>query len=138
MRPHVDASLGDGETLRGIALATQRKTFSARMVALGVTDQRLIVQPLTRRSEPDGTPTSLTLDEVRSAWTGAAGSEWWNSEIQLIDAALTMRLKLHDGTKLTLDLMRGGEGFLGRMGGGAAQEEGVEALADWLRGGATG
>jgi len=138
VRPHVEASLLDGETLRGVVLATHRKTFSARMVALGVTDQRLIVQPLTRRSEPDGAPMSLTLDDVRSAWAGAAGSEWWNAEYQLVDAALTLRLRLHDGTKLTLDLMRGGDGFLGRLGGGAAQEEGVQALAAWLRGGAIG
>ena len=52
----------------------------------------------------------------------------------MTDAALTMRLKLADGTKLTLDLIRGGDGLLGRLGGGAAQEAGVAALADWLSG----
>ena len=96
-------------------------------------DRRLVVQSLTRRSEPDGAPTSLNIDEVRSAWAGTAGSEWWNTEWPVTDAALTMRLKLADGTKLTVDLMRGGDGLLGRLGGGAAQEAGVAALADWMR-----
>jgi hypothetical protein len=49
------------------------------------------------------------------------------------NAALTMRLKLTDGTKLTIDLMRGGDGLLGRLGGGETQEAGVAALAEWMR-----
>ena len=134
VRPALEARLDAGESLTGIVIANQRKTFSARMVALGVTPRRVIFQPLTRKAEPDGEPTSWTLDELRSAWAGTAGSEWWNTEWPLTDAALTMRLKMHDGDKITLDLMRGGDGLLGRLGGGAAQEEGVAALADWLRG----
>lgn len=140
VRPALEARLVDGEALTGIVIANQRKTFSGRMVALGVTSSpsggRVILQPLTRKAEPDGEPTSLTLVELRSAWAGTAGSEWWNTEWPVTDAALTVRLKLTNGEKLTLDLMRGGDGLLGRLGGGAAQEEGVEALADWLRGSA--
>lgn len=138
VRPALEARLEPGETLAGIVIATQRKTFSGRMVALGLTTSgsggRVIFQPLTRKAEPDGEPTSWTLADLRSAWAGTAGSEWWNTEWPITDAALTMRLKMHDGEKLTLDLMRGGDGLLGRLGGGAQQDEGVAALADWLRG----
>ncbi len=133
VRPPLEARLEPGESLNGIVIATQRKTFSGQMLALGVTDRRVIVQPLTRKSEPDGAPTSLTLDQLKSAWAGTAGSEWWNTEWPMTDAALTMRLKLTDGTKLTLDLMRGGGGMLGRLGGGDEQEDGLTAFADWLR-----
>ena len=133
VRPHLERVLEPGESLLGTVIGTQRKTFSGRMVALGVTDRRLVVQGLTRRSEPDGAPTSLTIAEVRSAWAGTAGSEWWNTEWPLTNAALTMRLKLADGTKLTVDLMRGGDGLLGRLGGGESQEAGVAALAEWMR-----
>jgi hypothetical protein len=133
VRPALESLLAPGEPLDGIVIATQRKTFSGGMVALGVTDRRVIIQKLTRKAAPDGTPRSLTLDEVTSAWAGTAGSEWWNTEWPVTDAALTMRMKLSDGTKLTLDLMRGGDGLLGRLGGGAAQEAGVAALAEWMR-----
>jgi hypothetical protein len=115
-------------------IATRTKAFSGKLVALGVTDRRMIVQPLTRKSEPDGEPLSLTLDGIKKAWVGTAGSEWWNTEWPVTDAAITMRLKLHDGEKLTLNLMRGGDGLLGRLGGGEQQEAGVAALADWLGG----
>jgi hypothetical protein len=139
VRPALEARLEAGESLDGVVIATQRKTFSGRMVALGVatrpgTGGRVIFQPLTRKAEPDGEATSFTVDELRSAWAGTAGSEWWNTEWPVTDAALTMRLKLTNGEKLTLDLMRGGDGMLGRLGGGAEQEQGLEALAAWLRG----
>jgi hypothetical protein len=32
-----------------------------------------------------------------------------------------------------LHLMRGGDGFLGRLGGGDAQQAGIAALAAWVR-----
>jgi hypothetical protein len=47
-------------------------------------------------------------------------------------AALTLRLRTTDGTKLKLNMMRGGDGFLGRMGGGEVQEQGIAALAAWF------
>jgi hypothetical protein len=134
VRPALEAQLRDGESLNGIVIATRRTAFSGKLMALGVTDQRVILQTLTRKNEPDGEPMSLTLDQIRKAWVGTAGSEWWNTEWPVTDAALTMRLKLHDGQKLTLGIMRGGDGILGRLGGGQDQEAGVAALADWLRG----
>lgn len=134
VRPALEAQLGDGEPLNGVVIATQRKTFSGGMIALGVTDRRVIVQPLTRKGAADGESRSLTLAELKSAWAGTAGSEWWNTEWPVTDAALTMRLKLTDGTKYTLDLMRGGGGLLGQLGGGSAQEDGLTAFADWLSG----
>lgn len=133
VRATVDGLLDDGEELTGVVAATQRKTFSARTVAVAVTSQRLLVQPLTRRLEPDGTPIVITPDQLDTASAVVAGGEWWNTEIPVTDAALTVRLRTSDGTKLTLDLMRGGDGLLGRLGGGEAQEEGVAALAEWMR-----
>ncbi len=134
VRPTLEARLESGETLTGVLMATRRTAFSGKLLAIGVTPKRVILQPLTRKNEPDGEPMSLTLDQIRSAWAGTAGSEWWNTEWPVTDAALTMRLKLHGGEKITLGIMRGGDGLLGRLGGGEAQEQGVAALADWLRG----
>jgi hypothetical protein len=45
-------------------------------------------------------------------------------------AAARLRLKTTDGEKLTLLMMRGtGPGPLGKLGGGGAQREGIEAIA---------
>jgi hypothetical protein len=49
------------------------------------------------------------------------------------DAALTLRLRTTRGQKLTLHMMRGGDGFLGRLGGGDGQRAGLIALAAWAR-----
>jgi len=133
VRASVEGLLDDGEELTGVVAATQRKTFSARSVAIAVTNRRLVVQPLTRKLEADGAPTVITPDQLDRASTVVAGDEWWNTEIPMTDAALTVRLRTADGTKLTLDLMRGGGGLLGRLGGGEDQEAGVAALAEWMR-----
>ena len=48
-------------------------------------------------------------------------------------AAVKLRLRLADGEKLNLMLMRGeGALGLGKLGGGEGQRRGVEALAAWF------
>lgn len=133
VRPALERLLEPGESLAGIAAATRRKTFSGGVVALGVTDHRLIVQRLTRRHEPDGEAQVVTAEQVASMWSGVAGSEWWNADYPMSGAALTLRLTTDDGTKFVLDFMRGGDGLLGRLGGGQSQDEGVAALAAWMQ-----
>ena len=46
------ASVPPGETLCGVVLANQQKTFSASLMAVGVTERHLIVQPVTRAPRP--------------------------------------------------------------------------------------
>lgn len=48
------ASVPPGETLCGVVLANQQKTFSASLMAVGVTERHLIVQPVTRKYEANG------------------------------------------------------------------------------------
>ena len=43
-----------------------------------------------------------------------------------------VRLETTNGTKRKLSMMRG-SGMLGKLGGGDAQQRGIEALAEWLR-----
>ncbi len=52
--------LEPGETLRGVAAATQQKMFSRQLFALGVTDRRLILQPVGRHIEAKGDPIFVT------------------------------------------------------------------------------
>ena len=48
-------------------------------------------------------------------------------------AALTLQLETTGGEKRKLTLMRGGAGAFGKLGGGEAQQQGIDALAEWLR-----
>jgi hypothetical protein len=48
-------------------------------------------------------------------------------------AALTVKLQTTGGVKRKLTMMRGGSGMFGKLGGGEAQQRGIDALAEWLR-----
>jgi hypothetical protein len=132
-RPHVEALLEPGEALLGVLAANQQSTFSGKLVAIGVTDRRLLVQALDRHLQPRGESRSITHADIASVDSRVAGSEWWNTELPVTNAALTMRLRTTSGDKLTLHMMRGGDGLLGRLGGGETQERGIQALAEWMR-----
>jgi hypothetical protein len=134
VRPHLESVLDSGEQLHGICAATQQSTFKGRLVALGITDRRLVLQPLTRKIEPDGPAVSILADQIASAEAEGASGGWWTPTSGIMDkAALTLKLKTTDGEKRKLMMMRGeGPGPLGRLGGGEAQQQGVEALAAWF------
>jgi hypothetical protein len=130
-RPHVEALLEPGEQLQGIAAATQQGMFTGHLCALATTDRRLILLPLDRHIAPKDEPVSLTAGDVASASVVGFGNEWWSAAIP-IATGFTLRLKDVDGTKYKLNLMGGGSGMMGALGGGPAQEAGVQALAAWF------
>jgi hypothetical protein len=72
-RPGLEAQLGDGEELRGLCVASQQKGCSRAALSIGVTDRRLLVQPLDRRGEPDGPQRSIAPGEIEAAKAGPAG-----------------------------------------------------------------
>lgn len=132
LRPLLEPLLESGEELRGVLVATQQSTFRGRMVGIGVTGGRLLLQPLNRRFEADGEANSLTADRIAEAKATGAGDEWFSVTAAVMDgAAVTLRLKTTDGEKLKLMMMRG-EGLFGKLGGGESQREGIEALAGWF------
>ncbi|GAA3517663.1 hypothetical protein GCM10022234_11340 [Aeromicrobium panaciterrae] len=49
VRPHFEGLLEPEEVLQGVVAATVQKTFSGGLVALGVTDRRLLLMPLDRK-----------------------------------------------------------------------------------------
>ena len=113
--------------------ATHQKTFSGSLYAIGVTDQRLLLQPLDRRMQPKGEPRPVTPNELVSADLEGAGGGWWTAPAAILDAsAAALTIRTTDGEKLKLAMM-GGTGLFGRLGGGETQREGVLALAEWLR-----
>jgi hypothetical protein len=134
-RPSFEAELDGGEQLRGLCVASQQKSmFKGGAVAIGVTDRRLLIQPLDRRGEPDGPTQSIVAEQVASAKAGGAGGGWWSVTTGILDhAAVRLEIKTTDGEKLKVMLMRGEGKLLGKLGGGEPQRQGLDALAEWFR-----
>jgi hypothetical protein len=133
-RPEFEARLGSGEELRGICIASQQRgVFKGGAVTIAVTTQRLLVQSLDRRGEPDGEPLSIAPGQVAAAKAGPAGGGWFDVDAAILDhSAVRLEIKTTDGEKLKLMLMRGEGAVLGKLGGGEPQRLGLEALADWF------
>jgi hypothetical protein len=134
VRPLLEVQLDSGEALRGVVAATQQKTFRGQLYALAITDRRLILLPLDRKLQPKGPLQAITPQELVSADADGAGGGWWSPGSAVLDAtALKIELRTTGGEKLKLMMMKGGEGLLGGLAGGESQQQGVQALADWLR-----
>jgi hypothetical protein len=128
--PHLEAQLQPGERLTGICAASQQQgLFKGRAVAIGVTDRRLLIQPLDRRGRATGDALSIAPEQVESARAGDAVTGLNTAIMSSGAAALSLRTTTGDKVKLTL--MRG-TGVFGGLGGGEPQRDGVEALAEWL------
>jgi hypothetical protein len=135
LRPHLEGLLGDGERLDGICAASQQKgLFKGGAVALGVTDRRLLVQPLSRRGDPDGEALSLAPSDLASANAEGAGGGWADVGSAIMDRhAVRLTLETTAGEKLKLMMMRAeGPGPMASLGGGESQRRGVEALGRWF------
>jgi hypothetical protein len=133
-RPGLESQLESGEELRGLCIASQQKgLFKGGAVAIGVTDGRLLVQPLDRCGDPEGRVQSIAPEQIASAKAGPAGGEWFNVDAVVLDhAAVRLEIRTTDGEKLKLMLMRGQGKLLGKLGGGETQRAGVQALGDWF------
>jgi hypothetical protein len=134
-RPVLADRLEQGEELRGICIASHQKSmFKGGAVAIGVTDRRLLIQPLDRRGNPDGSVISIAPEQIASAKAGPAGGGWINVDTAILDhAAVRLQIETTDGEKLKLMLMRGEGTVFGGLGGGETQRLGLDALAGWFR-----
>jgi hypothetical protein len=129
LEPIARGLLEPGEELRGACVATQQSMFRGRMVALVVTDRRLVVQGMSRRFEPDGEPLSLPPERIADARAEGGGGGWMELDAAVMDGvSVALKIRTTDGEKLKLMLMRGE----GPLGGGEAQREGARALGAWF------
>ena len=121
LRAALEPALGSGETLRGACVATQQGLFKGRMVAIGVTESRLIIQGVNRKWATDGEPMSLPPERIADVDAEGAGGGWAELGSAIMDrAAVTLKLRTIEGEKLKLTMMRG-TGPLGGLGGGEDQ-----------------
>jgi hypothetical protein len=135
LRPHLETLLEPGETLEGICAASRQKgMFSGDSVALGITTNRLLIQPLSRRGDPDGDAIRLKPSDITEAKAEGAGGGWAEIGAALMDEhAIKLELKTTAGDKQKLMFMRAeGGGLMAKLGGGEGQRRGVEALAAWF------
>jgi hypothetical protein len=132
--PLLQPMLSDGEQLRGWCLATEQSTFSGHTTVLAITDQRLLLQAVDRKFRAKDEALSIPPGELAKASADGAGGGWWTASEAILDAtALTVKLETTAGATRKLTLMRGGSGMFGKLGGGEAQQQGIDALAAWLR-----
>ena len=129
-QPHLWPLVPPGESLRGVVAATQSKTFSGSLYAIGITERRLILQPFDRQIQPKG---AASVVSDRSALAAAdldgAGNGWLTApSIILSAAAVAVRVRADNGEKFTLMMMHGGS----TLTGGESQQTGVRALVDLL------
>lgn len=130
--PIARALLEPGEELRGCCVATQQSMFKGRMVAIAVTGRRLVLQGMNRKFEPDGEPISLPPERISEAKIEGGGGGWIELGPMVLDrVSVALKIRTSDGEKLKL-LMMSGDGLLGGLGGGEAQQQGVEALGAWF------
>ena len=133
-RPHLEALLEPGEELRGVLAATRQSAFRGQLLAIAVTDRRLILQSLDRRIGPKDPPVVLGPDDVAEAKVQGVSGGWWTPTSEIMDrAASRVDLRSAGGQKLKLMMMRGdAPGPLAGLGGGEEQLTGVEELCRWL------
>jgi hypothetical protein len=132
--PLLDAQLTDGEELRGWCLATEQSTFSGHTTVVGVTNERLLLQAVDRKFRPKDDLLAIRPDQLARASADGAGGGWWTATAGIMDAAaLSVKLETTGGAMRALTLMRGGGGMFGKLGGGDTQQQGIDALAEWLR-----
>jgi hypothetical protein len=133
LRSPLERLLEGGEQLHGVCVATQQSAFSGHSTAVGVTDDRLLLQPLDRRLQPKGEPLVVRPEDIAAVSAGGAGGGWLNVGSALMDnVAVTLKLRTVDGKKVKLTMMHG-SGPLGGLGGGETQRAGVQALGEWFK-----
>ena len=124
----VDSLVPPGEELLGTCMATRQSAFKGSMVAIAVTDRRLVIQEMNRRFETTAEPVSITPETLESAkLSHGSGGGFGDSPSSAImnKATVTVKLRTTDGTKLKLVMMHG-KGIFGKLGGGEDQSQAVD------------
>jgi len=121
----LDPLLVAGETMRGRLLATHSKSFSATVYAIGVTPQRLILQPVDRKLESKGEPITIAPSDIRKSSVDGFGGGL--SEFLKADPG-DIRIETADH-KFKLAALGGG---MDQVFTGDAQRDGKQALIEFL------
>jgi hypothetical protein len=132
-RPRVEAALESGETLEGGLRRHPAEHVQGRLTGAGHHRSPPAPGTLDRRGRPTDELISICPEDITDAKAQGAGGGWASIGPAVLDsAAVTIQLKTASGDKHKLTLMRG-TGVFGKLDGGEAQQEGIEALAGWFQ-----
>jgi hypothetical protein len=125
IRAVLEQSVPAGETLAGAVYANKKSSFSAKLYAIGVTDQHLLIQEVDRKWKPVGAPIVATAGELKVGNIFSDGATWSLSdkdqEIRFEAKGQDFKLMVLGGTMLE-NALAGGE-----------QVDGLQALVAFLR-----
>ena len=76
----IEPSVPPGETLTGCVYANKRSSFSAKLYAIGVTDQHMIIQEVDRKWKPVGAPRVAAPADVKVGNIFSDGAKWTLSD----------------------------------------------------------
>lgn len=125
IRAVLEPSVPAGETLNGAVYANKKSSFSAKLYAIGVTDQHVLIQPVDRKWKPDGAIVIATADELQVGNIFSDGATWTLSDK---DQEIRFKAKGEDYKLLVL----GGTMLENALAGGD-QVDGLGALVAFLR-----
>jgi hypothetical protein len=116
-----------GEELLGVVHATQPRTFSADLFAVGVTPGRLLLQPIGRKLEAKGAPVSIAREAVSesSVWG------WGGSLADFLSATANQQIRFTAGGEKYKLMVLGGNALEDALSG-PSQKHGLEALVKFL------
>ncbi|MCU0269566.1 MAG: hypothetical protein MUF83_13115 [Acidimicrobiales bacterium] len=120
--------LAPGEELVGAVQANQQKTFSAKLFAVGVTPQRLIVVPVNRKWQPTGDPPrSVTRADI----TGCSVWGWGGSVRDFLSASADQQIRIQTADESYKWMVLGGN-LLENSLAGADHLRGLDALIEFV------
>jgi hypothetical protein len=123
----IEPQLAPGEALSGVLHALQPRLFSADLFAVGVTPERLILQPIDRDLNASAPATTVSRDGLTesSVWG------WGGSVADFLSASAGQQLRFAaGGTKYKLVAL-GGNALEDALSG-PTQRAGVQALVAFL------
>ena len=121
----LDPQLVAGETMVGRLFATHSKSVSATIYAIGVTPQRLILQPVGRSFEAKGEPITIAPTDIRKSSVDGIGGGL--AEFLKADPG-DIRIETAD-QKFKLAALGGG---MDQLLTGDAQRDGKQAMIEFL------
>ena len=125
IRAAIEPSVPPGETLRGAVYANKKSSFSAKLYAIGVTDQHLLIQQVDRKWKPVGAPVVATAGDLKVGNIFSDGAKW-----TLTDKDQEIRFEAK-GQDYKLFVVGGN--MLENTLAGSGQVDGLGALVAFLR-----
>ncbi len=123
----VQPQLRPGEPLIGVVHANEQKTFSAKLYAVGVTPDRIILQPVDRKWAPAGDPRSVTRGDV----VGCSVWGWGGSVASWLSTNADQQIRI-ETADFKVKLMVLGGNVLENALAGEGQLRGLDALVEFL------